>query len=260
MDFDIAFRYLPDLLGGLWQTSMLSVEVIIFGTVMGLVFVPFRIATNPIIQWLSWIAVNPFRILPVLVLLVWGFYSLPIGLGIRLPPWWVAVICLGLNMGAFCVEIFRKAVEEVPAEHVESAQLLGFSRMSVIRKIILPLAFRNAGIPFLNQALQTVKLTVLAAIISVPEIYHITADIIQQTNKPLEMYTMLALVMFVPLLVVTVGVEWAEKKINRSGRVNHWTWLWKPPCIKVDQGTLPAQTGIPDIFNDKETAPVKCNG
>jgi polar amino acid transport system permease protein len=227
MDFAIALRYLPDIASGLWQTTVLSVEVIIFGTLMGLAFIPLRISANPFIQWPTWIVVNSFRILPVLVLLVWGFYALPIGLGIRLTPWWVAVICLGLNMGAFCLEIFRKAVEEVPAEHVESAQLLGFSRISTLRKVILPLAFRNASIPFLNQILQTIKLTVLAAIISVPEIYHVTADIIQQTNKPLEMYTMLALVLFIPLLFITLAVEWIEKIISRSGRVNRWTWIVK---------------------------------
>lgn len=225
MDFNIALRYLPDLLVGLMSTILLSVEVIIVGTIIGLVFVPLRISHNPFVRWISWAIINPFRILPVLVLLVWGFYSFPIGLGITLPPWWVAVICLGLNMGAFCVEIFRKAVEEVPAEHVEAVQLLGLRRKTIWKKVILPLAYRNAGIPYLNQVLQTIKLTVLAAIISVREIYHVTADVIQQTNKPLEMYTMLALVLFVPLLFITLSVEWAERRFKGSGKFRKWYWI-----------------------------------
>ncbi len=225
LDYNIALRYLPDMLGGLWQTIILSIEIIIVGTIMGIIFIPLRISTNPFIKWGTWIVINPFRILPVLVLLVWGFYSLPIGLGIRLSPWWIAVACLGLNMGAFCVEIFRKAVEEVSAEHVEAVQLLGFSRYAVWSKVILPLAFQNSSIPYLNQILQTVKLTVLAAIISVPEIYHTTANLIQQTNKPLEMYSMLALVLFVPLLLITLAVEYMERKIERNGSVKRWSWL-----------------------------------
>lgn len=225
MDLNIAIRYLPDLVLGLWQTTLLSIEVVALGTLIAVALVPFRIADSRPVRWVSWVLINPFRILPVLVLLVWGFYSLPIGLGINLAPWWVAVTCLGLNMAAFCVEIFRKAVEEVPAEHVEAAQLLGFKRRAVWRKVILPLAFRNASIPYLNQVLQTVKLTVLAAIISVREIYHITADLIQMTNKPLEMYTMLALVLFIPLLLVTLTVEWIEMRIRASGRIKGWVWL-----------------------------------
>ena len=74
--------------------------------------------------------------------------------------------------------------------------------------------------------LQTIKLTVLAAIISVREVYHVTADVIQQTNKPLEMYTMLAILLFVPLLSITIVVEWAERRIGGSGRIKKWSWLW----------------------------------
>jgi polar amino acid transport system permease protein len=195
------------------------------GTLVGVLFVPARISENRMLRWVAWILINPFRILPVMVLLVWGFYSLPIVFGVRLSAWWVAVLALGLNMGAFCVEIFRKAVEEVPFEHVEAAQLLGFRRLEIWRRVIFPLALRNLGIPYLNQVLQTIKLTVLAAIISVAEIYHTTSDIIQQTNKPVEMYTMLAIILFIPLLVITLLVEWAEYRIRNLGKSRKWHWL-----------------------------------
>lgn len=225
MGLAIAWRYLPEFLQGLKATCLLSVEAVAFGTFLGLAFLPLRLSPRRSVRWLSWALVNPFRILPLLVLLVWGFYSLPIGLGIRMDAWWVAVLCLGLNMGAFCAEIFRKAVEEVPAEHVEAAQLLGMPRWATWRKVILPLASRNASIPYLNQVLQTVKLSVLAAIISVREIYHVTADVIERTNRPVEMYTALALLLFVPLLLLTLGVEYAESRTAASGQVKRWSWL-----------------------------------
>lgn len=221
----IALRYLPDFLSGLGKTALLSLEVVLLGTLLGLAFVPLRISQMRGLRWLSWALINPFRIVPVLVLLVWGFYSLPMTIGLRLDPWWVAVLGLGLNMGAFCVEIFRKAVQEVPAEHVEAAQLLGFPRRAVWLKVIVPLACRNAGIPYLNQVLQTIKLTVLAAIISVREVYHVTADIIERTNRPVEMYTMLAVLVFIPLLALTLGVEYAESRLGKSGQVLRWGWL-----------------------------------
>ena len=225
----IAFRYFPDFLRGLGWTTALSLEVIVAGTLLALVFVPLRISNNPLVRWTSWVMINPFRILPVMVLLVWGFYSLPIAFGVRISPWNVAVLGLGLNMAAFCVEIFRKAVEDVPPEHIEAVQLLGFRRRTVLWQVILPLAFRNSSIPYLNQVLQTVKLTVLAALISVREVYHVTSDIIQQTNKPLEMYTMLAIMLFVPLLVITLSVEWAERRLKHGDKIRKWVWLEKNP-------------------------------
>lgn len=163
-----------------------------------------------------------------MVLLVWGFYSLSVTFGINLSPWAVAVLALGLNMGAFCAEIFRKAVEEVPSEHVEAAQLLGFSKAAVWLRVIFPLSFKNLSIPYLNQVLQTIKLTVLASIISVREIYHTTSDIIQQTNKPVEMYTMLALLLFIPLLLITLVVEWAEYRLRHGEKTRKWYWIGGP--------------------------------
>jgi polar amino acid transport system permease protein len=225
VDWQLSLRYLPDLLEGLAATLLLSAEVILLGTILGLALVPLRISARAFVRMLAWWVINPFRILPVLVLLVWGFYAIPIGIGFRVEPWWVAVIALGLNMGAFCAEIFRKAVEEVPAEHVEAAQLLGFRRTAVWCRIVLPLASRNASVPYLNQVLQTIKLTVLAAMISVREIYHVSADIIQQTNKPLEIYTMLAIVLFVPLLGLTLLVEWTESRSRAHDTVQRWSWL-----------------------------------
>lgn len=222
MDWAVAARYLPDMWSGLQSTLLLSLAVVAVGTVTGLIAAPFRMMRSPFIRWVSWAVVNPFRIIPVLVLLVWGFYALPMALGIRFDPWSVAVWGLGLNMGAFCAEIFRKAVEEVPSEQVEAARLLGFSKLSLWRKILIPLAFKNAGIPYLNQVLQTAKLTVLAAVISVREIYHVTADIIQMTNKPLEMYTVLAGMLFVPLLIMTLVVEYFEGVFRARGLRPNW--------------------------------------
>jgi polar amino acid transport system permease protein len=225
MQLTIAMRYLEEFLKGLGVTMVLSAEVVLLGTIVGAALVPLRISHNRALSWFIWLFINPFRILPAMVLLVWGFYSLPLGLGIRLSEWWVAVICLGLNTAAFCVEIFRKAVEEVPSDHVEAVQLLGFRRKTVWRTVILPLAFRNASIPYLNQVLQSIKLTVLASLIAVREVYHVTSDIIQQTNKPLEMYTMLAIVVFVPLFLLTIGVEYVELRIRKRATMRRWTWI-----------------------------------
>lgn len=229
MNFAIAWRYLPELLSGAKSTALLSLEVIAVGTIVGAALVPLRIARSGTVRWLTWLVANPFRIVPALVLLVWGFYALPMATGLQLSPWAVAVFSLGLNMAGYCVEIFRKAVEEVSAEHVEAAQLLGFRKAEVWRRVILPLAWRNASIPYLNQVLQTVKLTVLAAVISVREIFHVVADIIQMTNRPLEMYSLLALILFVPLLLLTITTEWLEEKVAAAGRTRSWSWIEEVP-------------------------------
>lgn len=225
MAFDVIWRYRADLLAGAWGTLLLSVQVILLGTTLALLALPLRTSSWGPARWLGWMLLNPFRIVPALVLLVWGFYSLPTATGIQPSAWTIAVWGLGLNMAGFCVEIFRSAIEEVPAEHVEAAQMLGFSRPRVVASVIIPLAWRNALVPYLNQILQTTKLTVLAALISVREIYHATADFIQQTNLPIEGYTTLALLTFIPLLVLTLATEWLERAHKRTRRDRRWAWI-----------------------------------
>jgi len=225
MDFSFLLRYGADLLGGMAQTIQLSLATVFVGTALALVVLPLRLSELAGIRWFAWLLVNPFRILPALVLLVWGFYGLPIVSGLQPSPWTVAVLALGLNMAGFCVEIFRGAVEAVPAEQVEAAQLIGLKRSTVMRHVVFPLAARNAFIPYLTQVLQTFKLTVLAALIGVPEIYLVTANIIQQTNRPLEGYTALAVLAFLPLLVLTLATEALERRSDRQRRFRTWTWL-----------------------------------
>ena len=225
MDFSFLVRYRGDLLAGIGQTIELSLATVVVGTALALALLPARLSSFTALRWAAWILINPFRILPALVLLVWGFYGLPIALGIRLAPWTVAVFALGLNMAGFCAEIFRAAVESVPAEQVEAAQLIGLSRYTVMRRVVFPLAARSAFIPYLTQVLQTFKLTVLAALVGVPEIYMVTANIIQQTNRPLEGYTALAVLTFVPLLLLTIATEVLERRSERQQRFRSWTWL-----------------------------------
>jgi polar amino acid transport system permease protein len=225
MQFEVLWRYRDDFLSGLWGTLTLSLEIILLGTVLALLVLPLRISSRAPFRWLGWLLLNPFRILPALVLLVWGFYSLPSMGRFQPSAWTVAVWALGLNMAGFCVEIFRSAVEEVPAEHVEAAQLLGMSRREVGVRIIAPLAWRNALVPYLNQVLQTTKLTVLAALISVRELYHVAADFIQQTNLPIEGYTMLAILTFIPLLLLTAATEWIERSRGKIRRDRRWRWV-----------------------------------
>jgi polar amino acid transport system permease protein len=228
MDFSFLGRYQTDILQAGLRTLYLSAETVTAGTILAVAFLPLRLSRSWALRWLGWGLLNPFRILPALVLLVWGFYGLPVLAGVRFSPWIVAVAALGLNMAGFCLEIFRAAVEEVSAEQVEAAQLLGMRRIKVIRTIVLPLAWRNALVPYLNQVLQTFKLTVLAALIGVPEIYQVTSDIIQQTNRPLEGYTALAVVTLVPLLLLTLVTEALERSGERQRRFTRWTWLPRP--------------------------------
>ena len=84
-----------------------------------------------------------FRDLPVLVVIFWLFFCLPILLGrsLLLAPFNVATVALGLNFSALMADILRAGYEAIPSGELEVARSFGFSRWRILRHIILPQAF-----------------------------------------------------------------------------------------------------------------------
>src|SRR5258705_8831036 len=76
---------------------------------------------------------------PLLIQLFIIFYGLPT-IGIRLSPFWAAVIGLGVNYSAYEAENYRAGIQSIPKGHHDAATALGLTRVQTIRKIVLPQA------------------------------------------------------------------------------------------------------------------------
>ena len=214
-DFSWIWTYRVQLAKALWVTVHLNLLVLAIGTFLGAVlgivgrhrFTAVRIAVA--------IYIDFFRSLPVLVGLVWFFYCMPLLLGgVRISAYTSAVIVLSLNLAAFAAEIFRVGLLSVPDGIVESARALGVSRNKTIRKVMVPIATRIIIPPLLGQYINTIKLSVLASVIAVPELLQRTTDLISQTYRPLEFYTALAIIFLVLLIPITLVFRYLEAKFN----------------------------------------------
>src|SRR5437763_5081724 len=96
-----------------------------------------------------------------------------------------AVVSLTLLETAFAAEIYRAGIEAVPNEMVEAAQSLGFSRLQIYRRVVLPLALRVTMPAMTNNVVNLVKTTTLAYAIAVPELVYMSAQIwSEQVNVP----------------------------------------------------------------------------
>lgn len=211
-DFASVWRNWQVLLQGTAVTLALSIAAIVFGLIFAVPLAFLRKSRVRMISWLSRAFIEVFRDLPVLVVLVWLFYCLPILLGnaTHLTPFLIAVIGLGLNFAALQSEIFRAGLEAIPPGEIEVARSLGFSRYQIARYIVTPQAFWRTLAPTLGQGVNTLKLTALASFISVDEAFHITTSLIQDTYRPMEFYTVLAglyLAIIMPLSLIIQVVE-----------------------------------------------------
>lgn len=208
-DFRWVWTYRYGLLEALWITVELNAIVIAFGSVFGLFLALARSSRFKTVRALAIIYIDLLRTLPVLVLLIWFFFCVPILLGgIRLSPMSAAAIVLSMNLAAFVAEIVRAGIEAVPRFHIEAADACKLSRPKAMRYVILPIALRQMIPPLVGQYINTIKLSVLASVIAVPELLNKTTDLTSQVYRPLEFYTTLAIIF---LLLLLPGTIWSRK-------------------------------------------------
>jgi len=151
---------------------------------------------------------------PLLVQLYVIFYGLP-GIGIVINPFPCAVAVFAVNEGAYCAETMRAALEAVPYGQIEAGYCVGMSYLQIMRRIVLPQAFRTAFPPLSNSLIAMVKDTSLAANITVLEMFMATQRIVARTYEPLALYIEVALIYLIFSTVLTQLQHAGEKKLNR---------------------------------------------
>ncbi len=221
-------QHLLFLLGGFRITLGLSLAAVVAGVVLGLAGALLLRSRLGWVRGLTRALVELVRIVPLFVLLLWVYYALPIlirgmadtTLGnfleplADLSPFAAATLALSANAGAFLTEIFRAGIEGVPRGQIEAARSLGMSESVTFTRIILPQALRRMLPATVNQFINTVKDSSLAAAIGLAELTRRATELQTQTYRPLELYSVLALEYLVMLLVLT----WLARVVERRVR------------------------------------------
>ena len=161
-------NWLPDLLSGLKITVLASIVAILTSVVWGCVLASLRCLNLRVLSAVIRIYIVIFRNVPLLVVMFFLFYGLPL-VGVDIPAVFCGVISITLNEGAFVAEIIRGSIKNMPRGEVEAAKSLGLGRLTIIRRITFPLAFR-ASIPMLLGQSSIVKDTSLFSMIMIMDL------------------------------------------------------------------------------------------
>jgi len=162
--------------------------------------------------------IDSMRAIPVLVVLVWAFFALPIVGGITLPPFWAALLGLTLHLAAYAAEIVRAGVESVRPGQTRAALALGMSRAQILRRVVMPQATVRMLPAFGSLLSITIKDTAIASVIAVPELMRQSETVAGQSFQPIEVYTFAMVVYFVILFPVTRGVDRIYRRVAHLGR------------------------------------------
>ena len=159
--------------------------------------------------------VQLFRCTPLMVQIVWFYYALPIIAGFSISAWIAGGLGLTLYMGAFCAEIFRAGVISIDKGQWNAARALGMNYRRMMGHIILPQAARRMVPPFVNQSVLQLKNTSLLYVVAVPDLMYKSYEIASSSYRPLETYTVVAVIYFVILYPLTKLAKQLEVRTDR---------------------------------------------
>lgn len=203
-DFNIVLQNKWVFVQGAWVTLKITFFTIIFGTIAGWFLGLGRRAKEWWVRGPVSIFVELFLALPILVLLIWIYYCGPILFKISLSGFWTAVLALSLTLSAFVAEIVRSGLMSVPKGQIEAARALGLNKFQTLSHIVAPQAIRVMIPPLLGMYIATLKMSSLASVIAVYELLHTSQNLIMTSYRPLEIYTMVALVYLVLVLPIAL--------------------------------------------------------
>ena len=135
------------------------------------------------------------RGIPLLVLLTFTYYLLPLT-GIDLPPFWGVVLVMALYYAAFMSEVFRAGILSLPSGQWDAARSLGMTRQLMLRIVIFPQALRLASPPFVSLCANLVKATSLVSIVGLWELTMASREIVERTLAPFQIFLGAAAIYF----------------------------------------------------------------
>lgn len=220
-NWSIIFSYKAVFIQGAVVTLELTLLAIIVGTILGILMAFAKKSSNQVLSILARGYIELFRAIPILVLLIWIFYVLPIMLDWRISAFLAAVIALSLNLSAFVAETFRAGVESVDQGQFESAWALGLNQRQTMTYIILPQAIRNMVPNLIGLYINEIKNSSLASIIAVNELLHLSNIVISNTFRPLEVYTTVGIVYLALILPLVYVARKFEKNLSKNRVQNY---------------------------------------
>ena len=212
----LADSFFKILIPGLTVTIPLTVLSFSIAMVLAVILALVQFARVRGLRELARFYIWVIRGTPLLVQLFVIFYGMP-SLGIVLPAFPAAVIVFSINEAAYCAEVLRAALEAVPKGQIEAGSCVGMSYLQIMRRIVLPQAFRIAFPSLFNCLISMVKDTSLAANITVTEMFMATQRIVARTYEPLALYLEVGFIYLMFSTILTWVQRAGEKRLAAYG-------------------------------------------
>jgi octopine/nopaline transport system permease protein len=223
VNFELMKEAFPQIMGGVPDALLLIGSSLALGIVLAVLLAQMRLSGNWLLSRIAYGYVYVFRSTPLLVqifLIYYGsgqFREMLQELGVWFmfrEAWFCAIAALTMNTGAYTSEIIRGGILSVPHGQVEAARAVGMSRLQVFRRIVFPVAIRQALPAYGNEIILMVKSSSLASTITILEITGIAKKIIAATFAPVEIFIIAGGIYLIMNFLVTRGIQALERALS----------------------------------------------
>lgn len=219
MNLEAVIGYLPKYVSGSWVTLQLLVLALVVGLAAALPLAMLRSLPSAWVWRPVWAFTYVIRGTPLLVQLFLLYYGLAQFDWVRAGPWWpwlrsawfCAVAAFAINTCAYTTEILHGAMRAVPAGEIEAARAFGMSRWMVLRRIVLPSAFRRSLPAYSNEVVLMLHGTALASVVTLHDLTGVAREFNSTYYLPFEAF-ITAAVFYLLITVVLVALFHAAER------------------------------------------------
>lgn len=214
-------RVLAEYWGGFVTTAQLTVLALLIGLALSVPLAIMRTSKNPLINYPVFLFTYVFRGTPLLIQLYMIYYGVTLIHGIQDSVFWVvfreafypALIAFTLNTTAYTTEIFRGAIQATSRNEIEAAKAYGMSRSLMMRRIILPSAFRRALPTYSNEVIFMLHATSIASLVTIMDLTGVAREVYARFYAPFPAFIFVACL----YLILTFALVYLFKRVE--GRV-----------------------------------------
>ena len=222
MDIKFLVEAFYSIIPGVPMTLGLAFISVVLGLILALGLAAMRLSGISLLSWFAQIYVTLFRGTPLLVQLFLIYYGIGQFPAVRhsvlwpflREPYWCAILSLTLNTAAYGSEVVRGGLLAVPRGQVEAAVACGMSRLGLWRRIMLPVAMRQALPGYGNEIISMVKATSVTSLITLMEISGLAAKMISETYRVVEIFIVAGLIYLAINLVLTQLIQWLDHRLT----------------------------------------------
>jgi polar amino acid transport system permease protein len=211
-DWSVVSQHRDALAAATGMTVLLTVATMAIAVPCGILVAALRLYAWGPLRALATAYVELFRNLPLILVVYWAFYVLPISTGLSLSPFATGLAALALNVTAYNAETFRAGIGSIRRGQLEAAMALGMSRAQAVRRIVLPQAVRRILPVLASTWVSLFKDTSLVSVIAVTELAYVAMQIRAQTFRVLEMLTAMAAIYWVLGYPQAKLVDWIQRR------------------------------------------------